>query len=1075
MNKSKLTIAQQGLWYLCQSDAATSAAYNMVFAFASAQAVDTALLERALLVLCRRHESLRSAITAQAGVPSLSIQDADDLHAVPVTLVHAPLRDLALAETERPFDLAVPPLLRALVAQPIVGTDGGVVLSFPHIVFDGASAEVFLDELAAVSKALAEHREPAWLTQPLIASELAREEARYCESQAGHAALQATLSRLAGIPSRVALPLLSESRHQETGSAISGVAEFSLDVEAVKRINAAALRHRITPTAYHLAAFAALVHRYSGQADFAISMPVSNRQSPEAVSAIGYLTNLGIVRARIDTGDTVRGLLAGVQDQLFDLMESAALPFPLVARGMKRAGHSIQGPLVQLGFGYEAKPVPPLCLADQSLPPVECVPKFVKNELTLDIREDSCGLRGWLLYDRGHLDAWLVQAMARSYAVLVEELAAAAPDSPVAALRLLTEPEQNQILLGWNDTRIDFPRDKCIHQLFEEQVERSPDATAVAMDDKQLSYSQLNAKANQLAHHLRCQGVKPDTLVGICLERGLDMVIGLLSILKAGGAYVPLDADYPEERVAYILQDTGAQIVLTQSSLKARLPRSSYEIVCLDSDWSDIGSHVHLNPQTLTSSLNLAYCIYTSGSTGKPKGVLVEHGAAACHLLERSKAYRLKPGTRCLQLASINFDVSVEQLFSPLVCGATVILRGREIWSPQELLVQVRRQSIGVADIPAAYWHEYARKNLADLESLPLDTLIVGGEAVRAQACRGITLPMRVINAYGPTEAIVTATQYMLRPLHMPSGPLIPIGRPTAQRKIYILDGNLQPVPIGVTGELHIAGAGLARGYLNCPVPTAVKFIPNPFDEPGSRMYKTGDLARYLPDGNIEFLGRIDQQVKIRGFRIEVGEVEAALLDCAGIGDAVVTAREDELGDKRLVAYVVPLSGMLDIVDLRTQLSAFLPEYMIPSGWVFLNSLPLNSSGKVDRNSLPAPELSRDSLGTGYVAPRNTSEEMLAGIWIEVLGVERVGVHDNFFALGGHSLLATQIASRLAEKGYGDIGLRRLFDHPTIAALAASIDQATGAISPPEVPTITRQARRHDAMRTADRQSSSLQ
>lgn len=628
-----------------------------------------------------------------------------------------------------------------------------------------------------------------------------------------------------------------------------------------------------------------------------------------------------------------------------------------------------------------------------------------------------------------------------AYYVNVLEAMAASPQGPHHENDCLTTSERRQLLVEWNATEQAYAKDKTIVQLFEEQVERTPDSVAVVFEEEALSYGQLNERANRLAHYLQTRKVGPDVLVGICVERSLDMIVGLLGILKAGGAYVPLDPAYPQERLAYMIEDAKPALVLTQAHLKDSVSQSDIATLCVDSQWSEVQSYGAGNPVSMVTSANLAYVIYTSGSTGRPKGTLISRESIAQHCIASARRYGLVGSDHVLQFSSMNFDPSIEQIFSTLIVGAKLIMRGEEVWSSETFCRQIQRHRISVVDIPPAYV-SFAKSSFTLLDSLRL--LIVGGEALSFEAIKGIRLNCALMNAYGPTEATITSSTFYIddvENLEATGGRYVPIGRPTSNIQIHILDPYLNPVPVGVAGELHIAGIGLARGYLNRPDLTAEKFIPNPFSQQaGARMYKTGDLARYLPDGQIDYLGRIDHQVKIRGFRIELGEIESALNAIEGIREAVVLAREDHPGDKRLVAYVVAQAGhTTESGELRAALMQRLPEYMVPSAFMVLEQMPLTLNGKVDRKALPEPDVWGHQAE--YVAPRTEIEALLCRIWQEVLGVARVGATDNFFDLSGHSLLVVRLLAHINQVFHVALPMKVLLTAVTIEAQARALSQ----------------------------------
>jgi amino acid adenylation domain-containing protein len=606
-----------------------------------------------------------------------------------------------------------------------------------------------------------------------------------------------------------------------------------------------------------------------------------------------------------------------------------------------------------------------------------------------------------------------------------------APTTPLRKMDVLPEAERHQVLVEWNRTKRRDPPDKCIHELFEEQVKRRPEAVAVVFEDKELTYGALNARANQLAHHLISLGVAPQTLVGLYLERSIEMVVGLLGILKAGGAYVPLDPAYPQERLAFILKDTATPVLLTQQALLTQMPHYDGRALCLDRDKAQITAHTQDDPPSRAHVHSLAYVIYTSGSAGRPKGVMIEHQGWANVAEAQRNVFDFIPGTRVLQFASLSFDASCFEISMALANGGTLLLACRDTLMPGPNLVRFLQENrIEVITVPPSALFAVPDAALPDLK-----VINVASEACPASLVgKWARPPRRFFNLYGPTETTIWSSYAECRP---DSNAPPSIGQPINNTQIYILNPDLQLVPIGVPGELYIGGAGVARGYLNLPDLTAEKFLPDPFSTaPGARIYRTGDLARYLHDGNIEYLGRMDHQVKIRGFRIELGEIEAVLGEHGAVRQAVVLAREDTPGDKRLVAYVVPGDASFAGTEpLRAHLRTRLPEFMLPATYVVLDHFPLTPNGKIDRRALPAPALAPYNDLT-YAAPVGEIETTLARIWAEVLTVERIGRHDNFFKLGGHSLLAVQVGSRIRQLFSLEIPLRAIFEEPTIAALA---------------------------------------
>ncbi|MFL5540370.1 MAG: non-ribosomal peptide synthetase, partial [Longimicrobiaceae bacterium] len=617
------------------------------------------------------------------------------------------------------------------------------------------------------------------------------------------------------------------------------------------------------------------------------------------------------------------------------------------------------------------------------------------------------------------------------------------PGRAIGSLDVLPEAERRTVVEEWNRTEAESPRDVCVHELFEAQAARTPDAVAVRFEEASLTCRELNERANRLAHSLRRRGVGPEVRVGVCLERSLEMVVSLLAVLKAGGAYLPLDPAYPADRLAFMLADSAAAVLLTQERLRGALPvRAGMDVVSVEPAEAELAGESAENPESGAHPGSLAYVIYTSGSTGTPKGVAVEHRALVGYLAHAVAEFAIRAGDRFLQFASISFDPAAEEVFAPLVSGAAVVLRTEEMLAtPGSFWEACGRWGISLLGLPTAVWHHVSPHLDARPEALPesLRLVVIGGEAalperVRAwQAATGGRV--RLLNSYGPTETTIGVTLWEAPE----SGGVsrVPIGRPVPNTRCYVLDAAMRPAAVGVPGELYVGGAQVARGYLGRPATTAERFVPDPFAAgPGTRLYRTGDRVRWMADGTLEFLGRLDAQVKVRGFRVELGEIEARLADHPEVREAVVLAREDVPGERRLVAYVM---GAAEADALRAHLRQSLPEHMVPAAYVCLEALPLTPNGKVDRKALPAPELG--SAADRYVAPRTPTEEVLAGIWAEVLRLERVGVEESFFELGGHSLLATRVVSRVRDVFAIELPLRALFESPTVAGLALQVEK----------------------------------
>ncbi|MCP4663535.1 MAG: amino acid adenylation domain-containing protein, partial [bacterium] len=831
-------------------------------------------------------------------------------------------------------------------------------------------------------------------------------------------------------------------------------------------------------------AFQLLLHRYTRQHDVAVGSVIANRNRSQIEELIGFFVNTLILRTDLAGDPPFRELLGRVREVALGAYAHQDLPFEKLVEELDPERDLGRQPLFQVMFLLQNFRRAAPELRGIVLSPLEAGEVTAKFDLTLSLSETAGGLAGSLEYSTDLFDAASMRRFLDHYRNLLEDVTAH-PGQSLAECSLLSAAERHQLLLEWNDTPTAPAHGALIHELIEAQVARTPEAVAVVGDApaarKHLSYRELNRRADRLAHELRARGVAPDVLVGLSMEPSPELVVGLLGILKSGGALVPLDPSYPEERLVYMLEDTGISIVLTQD------PANAANWVARANDTAGDAYHQTLIPVSRSRNVpqfalvcpsrqdivepgaakagpgNLAYVIYTSGSTGRPKGVAIPHDAIAGHCRTIRRQLALEPGDRVLQSASFNFDVALEQTFPALLSGCQLVLRGHDLWLPSQLSEKFRELGITVADLPAAYWERWVDESLAAAQSgapEPLRLVSVGGDVMAPEAACGWSrtpqAAVRLLNAYGPTEATITATAFPV-PAVAPERCCrhrVPIGRPFADRSLRILDrrgyppfvplrGN--PVPIGVPGELCLGGPLLARGYLKRPALTAERFVP---DDGGARLYRTGDLARYRPDGNVEFLGRLDDQVKVRGFRIELGEIEAALAAFPGVRETSVVARETGRvpGDRELVAY---LGGepAATVKDLRAFLEQRLPSYMVPAAFVALDALPRLPGGKVDRTALGRRALPEALPGDeGWVPPRNPTEELLVAIWEEVLGYgdggrARIGVHDDFFDLGGHSLLATQVISRASHALGIEIALRLLFEKPTIAALAVEIEK----------------------------------
>jgi len=958
----------------------------------------------------------------------------------------------------QPFNLQQEPLLRSSLLQ-LGEQDYIFVLVFHHIVADGWSIEILERELSTIYTALCNHQTPVLPKLPIQYADFTIWQRSWFTGEVFQRQLNYWQQQLKGIPSLLELPT---DRPRPAIQTYRGAQQpFKFSVELSEAIVSLSKRMRVTPFMLLLAAFQTLLYRYTGQDDIVVGTPIANRHHREIEGLIGFFVNTLALRTDLSGNPSFEQLLGRVQEVALGAHTHQDLPFEQLVEALQPERSLTYTPLFQVMFALDDALVPSMDLPDLTVSSYPVETRTAKFDLTLSMENTASGLRGAWEYNSDLFDAATIARYSEHFLSLLEGIVAN-PIQPISQLPLLTEAERQQLLVEWNNTFAEYPHDKCIHQLFEEQVERLPSSVAVVFEGEPLTYRELNARANQLAHYLLELGVGPEVLVGICVERSLEMIIGLLGILKAGGAYVPIDPTYPKDRLAFMLKDSSVSVLLTQQKLMEKLPAHSARVIGLDSDIEKIAVHSQENPGNGVKPENLAYVIYTSGSTGKPKGVLIPHGSLVNYTTVAIAEYGIQKCDRILQFSSISFDVSAEEIYTSLTSGATLVLRTDSMLDSVEgFLQKCKNWEITVVALPTAYWHELTALLSQETLALPpsLRLIIIGGEKALPERLKTwleyAGQRVRLLNNYGPTEATVGATIYDLSAGDTTLKEL-PIGRPLGNVQTYILDRNGQPVPIGVPGELHIGGAGLARGYLNRPELTDERFIRNPFsDSPTSRLYKTGDLVRYLNDGNIEYLGRIDDQVKVRGFRIELGEIEAALSQHPSLLQVAVALREDIPGQKSLVAYTVLLQEPAPTIsELRHFLKQQLPDYMIPSAFVVIEALPLTPNGKVDRRALRAPDPSQLQLQNNFVAPRTPIEEMLAEIWTEVLTLQRVGIFDNFFELGGHSLLATQVISRVRQTFQVELPLRSLFASPTIADLALCLEEARREALSLQVPPI---------------------
>jgi len=1055
-----VSFGQQSMLFLDQLDR-ESPFYNVSFSMRIIGSLSVTALEQSINEIIRRHEAIRTTFLMVEGVPMQAI--------APKLTITLPIVDLqGLLETEvqllitksvrQLFNLEKGPLLRVTLLR-LEPESHLLILTMHHIIMDGWSMGIFLKELESLYQAFTTG-EPSPLPELTIQyADFAVWQRQWLTGEVLEKQLNYWKQQLAGAPPLLELP--TDYPRPSVQTFCGATREFQLDLHLTKQLVTLSQKSDVTLFMTLLAAFAILLHRYSSVDDICIGSPFANRNRPEVEPLIGLFVNSLVLRTQIAENPSFSEFLLHVRSVVLDAHAHQDVPFEQVVEALQPERSTSYNPLFQVIFDIRN-----VSTDTVELPGIKLTPRRLERgtsqfDLSLSIGETQKGLIGSWEYNSDLFKPDTIARMTGHFQTLLEAIIAN-PDQRVKELPFLTESERCQLLVEWNNTTKEYPFDKCIHELFEEQVERSPDAIAVILEGEQLTYRELNQRANRIAHHLRALGVGPEVLVGICVERSPLMVVGLLGILKAGGAYVPIDPAYPADRLAYMLSDSQVKMLLTQQKLADTLPQNQAKLICLDSDWQVEATISQENPVTGVKPNNLAYVIYTSGSTGQPKGVMICHQSVVNYIAAKKVAYSMNSSDRILQFSSISVDYAVFEIYSCLTCGGTLVLRTDEMLSSVATFLQKCREwQLTVLGPPTFYWHLLTTELETTQESLPesVRLVCVGGEQMLPEKLRRwqkyindskhhqTGKPPLLINEYGPTEATVDATICNLSELVLEdTRSIVPIGRPINNVQTYILDRYLQSVPIGVPGELYIGGIGLAKGYLNRPELTSEKFIPNPFTSlPGERLYKTGDKARYLPNGNIEFLGRIDNQVKIRSFRIELGEIESVLTAHPQITEAVVIVHENSSGHKRLVAYVVAHSKSEIKNQLRDFLKQKLPGYMVPSVFVILDALPLTPAGKVDRRALMASDMEPPD-STGFVPPRDTVEQQLQKIWSEVLQLPTVGVGDNFFELGGHSLLAVRLMATIEQHFGKNLPLATLFSSSTIEQLACLIRSSTDSL-----------------------------
>ena len=1064
-NLFPVLFAQRRLWFLDQLGPG-NAAYNVPRVIRMVGTVDLSALASAVKALVTRHDALRTVFVSLDGEPRQEV-----LAAMPIDLPVIDLRQLpdhdrqdaafrvAVEETKKPFNLTSGPLLRTTLIQ-LASEEHILVLSMHHIITDGWSMSIFFRELAAFYEAFVNDRAPDLPELTVRYCDFVVWQNEYISGELLNQQIEYWHKKLQGAEATLELP--TDRPHTAIQTENGASERFLLPLETVEKLKWLSQSEGATLFMTLLAAFQALLWRYTSQDNILIGTPIAGRNELELENLIGFFVNTLILRADFSGDPSFRELLQQVRSTALEAYANQDAPFERLVEELNPHRTLSHTPLFQVMLILQNAPKQKLELQGLVLEELEFDSGIAKFDLTLEIVENE-RLHFTFEYNSDLFDSSTIRRMIRHFETLIDGCIQS-PDTKISALQLLSEHERKQILVDWNHTFADYPSELTIHSAFEQQAARTPEAVAVLYEGKHLTYRELNERANGLANHLILRGVKPGALVGILIEPSLEMVVGILGILKASAAYVPLDGSEPEQRLAFMLEDSKVELIVTQHGLDNGLPENKGRFIFLDRGETLIDQQSAKNPSLPSRSQDLAYVIYTSGSTGTPKGVEGTHRAIMNRFAWMWNAYPFRPSETCCQKTALSFIDSVWELFGPLLQGIrNVIVSRQALLDPQQFIDLLAKYEVSrIVLVPSLLrvLLDHCSNLAAELPQLTLWS--VSGEVLTNDfACRlSAALPgATVLNIYGSSEVAADVTWHEVKKHTEKTDAIssVPIGRPINNTQIYILDRHLNPVPVGVRGEIHVAGVCLARGYWDKPVATAERFIRNPFEHSSStRLYKTGDFGRFLPDGTIEYLGRTDNQIKIRGMRVELGEVEFVLRSHPLVRDAAVVVH----GDKPvLAAYVVSLDSQAPVAaQLRRFAQSKLPDHMVPSYYAVLESLPTLPSGKTDRKALQSLDLAQYVLADNYVAPRTEIENTLAQIWSEVLKIKRVGMNDNFFAIGGHSLLAVQVISRIRRIFGVEVSVRSIFETPVIADLADRVSKAKADGPKAQRPIMTRQA-----------------
>jgi amino acid adenylation domain-containing protein len=1058
------SFGQQRLWFLNELEPESSF-YNIPLVARITGALKHDILRLVVNEIVARHEALRTTFASENGelvqliAPVLEVQlPVIDLTENPEDERETTAAQLAKAEADAPFDLARGPLLRARLIK-LRADEHLLLLTMHHICSDGWSMGLFLNELAQLYRAFLVAQPSPLPNPPIQYADFAQWQRTFLQGEFLEKQLAYWRKQLAGAPAVLELPADRPRAPVQTFHGARLSVELPEDVRA--RLAELSQREGVTMFMTLLAAFQTLLYRYTGREDIVVGSPSANRNRSEIENLIGFFVNTLVLRTDFSGNPTFVELLRRVRQVTLGAYAHQDVPFDRIVDDLNPERSLSYGPLVQVLFAMEKSWDFGPKLADLEIDWREVERGTSKFDLALFVYEKPAGLSCRVEYDTDLFSEDTIRRLLDHFQVLLIGIAQN-PEQRVGELPLLTPSELVRLTPVES---INSQPTLCLHEAFEQQVKRTPERVAVKFENEQLDYRDLNARANQLARHLRSLGVGPEVVVGLCLERSLDLIVGILGILKAGGAYLPLDPAYPPERLSFMLEDAGTRVLLTSEDLVEKISAPDLAVFLIDREWNTIAGESKENLENNCLAENLAYVIYTSGSTGKSKGVVVTH-ANVVRLFETTReSFQFCPDDVWTLFHSSAFDFSVWEIWGALLYGGRLVIV--PYWvsrSPEDFLELLRRERVTILNQTPSAFRQLLRT--AEKDELALRFIIFGGEALELKSLqpwfdRYGDRQARLINMYGITETTVHVTYHPLSSADLQETTGSVIGNPLDDLRVYLLDARQQLVPIGVPGEMYVGGAGLSRGYLNRPELTAERFVPDPFSNvAGARLYRSGDLARHLANGDMEYLGRVDRQVKSRGFRIELGEIEAVLKQDRGVRECVVVANTDSSGETRLAAYLV-LDAIqpAEIKELRNSAKEKLADYMVPAFFVPLEEIPLTPNGKIDVRALPSPETAGSDLADAFVAPRTETEQKLAAIWSELLGREQIGIYNNFFALGGHSILATQVLSRVRDTFQVRLSLRDFFDKPTVAALAELLAGATTEDVKP-APSIIRRLQR---------------